>query len=50
MRQVDVPKVASEAPEFELDVLDRKRKRSGETIRLSNLRGKPVALVFGSYT
>ena len=50
VRQVDVPKVASEAPDFELDVLDRKRKRSGETIRLSNLRGKPVALVFGSYT
>lgn len=40
VRQVDVPKVASEAPDFELDVLDRKRKRSGETIRLSNLRGK----------
>ena len=49
-RQLQVPEAGSEAPDFEIDVLDRKRRRSGETIQLSSLRGKPVALVFGSYT
>ena len=49
-RQANVPAVGSEAPDFEIDRLDRKRKRTGETVRLSALRGKPVALIFGSYT
>ena len=49
-RQVNVPQPGSPAPDFEADVLDRDRKRSGETVRLSHLRGKPVALLFGSYT
>jgi cytochrome oxidase Cu insertion factor (SCO1/SenC/PrrC family) len=40
------PKVGDEAPDFELAVLDG----DGEMVRLSDLRGKPVALVFGSYT
>ncbi len=40
------PMVGDEAPEFELPVLDGK----GATVRLSELRGKPVALIFGSYT
>jgi len=31
-------------------VLDPDRQRTGETVKLSNLRGKPVALMFGSYT
>lgn len=49
-RQERVPKVGDEAPDFELDVLDRQKKRTGGKVGLSRLRGKPVALVFGSYT
>lgn len=49
-READVPRVGTEAPDFVADVLDRRRKRTGETVRLSDLRGKPVAIVFGSYT
>lgn len=33
------------APDFELPTFDRERK-----FRLSSLRGRPVVLVFGSYT
>jgi hypothetical protein len=49
-RQADVPQPGSKALDFELDRLDRERRRNGETIRLSALHGKPVALIFGSYT
>lgn len=49
-READVPQVGSLAPDFVADVLDRSRKRTGETVRLSDLRGKPVGIVFGSYT
>jgi peroxiredoxin len=49
-RQDAVPKVGDVAPDFELEVLDRAKKRTGETVSLSSLRGKPVALLFGSYT
>lgn len=49
-RQSRVPPVGSPAPDFELAVLDRRRKRTGETVRLSDLRGRPVGLMFGSYT
>lgn len=49
-RQARVPEVGKPAPDFEIDVLDRARKRTGETVRLSALRGQPVALLFGSYT
>ena len=45
-REERAPKVGDEAPEFELPVLDGK----GATVRLSELRGRPVALIFGSYT
>ncbi len=45
-REERAPMVGDEAPEFELPVLDGK----GATARLSELRGKPVALIFGSYT
>ena len=45
-REKHAPKVGDEAPEFELPVLDGK----GATVRLSELRGRPVALIFGSYT
>jgi hypothetical protein len=49
-RQSRVPPVGNPAPDFELDMLDRRRKRTGETVRLSDLRGRPVGLMFGSYT
>ena len=49
-READVPKVGSEAPDFVADVLDRNRKRTGEQVRLSDLRGQPVGIIFGSFT
>jgi hypothetical protein len=49
-RQPKVPQPGSEAPDFDLDMLDPKRKRTGKKVRLSSFRGKPVGLVFGSYT
>ena len=49
-RQAGVPQPGSQAPDFELDVLTRERQRTGERVRLSALRGKPVGLIFGSYT
>lgn len=49
-REEQVPAVGSVAPDFVADVLDRTRKRTGESVRLSDLRGKPVGIIFGSYT
>lgn len=49
-RQSLVPAVGTQAPDFELDVLDRDRQRTGERFRLSSWRGKPVGLIFGSWT
>ena len=49
-RQANVPQPGAMAPEFELDVMDRVRKRTGETVRLSALRGQIVGLAFGSFT
>lgn len=49
-RQARVPPLGAPAPDFEIDMLDRRRKRTGETVRLSALRGRPVGLIFGSYT
>ncbi len=49
-REEKVPAVGSIAPDFIADVLGANRKRTGEKIQLSNLRGKPVAIAFGSYT
>ena len=49
-REANVPKVGAVAPGFIADVLDRPRQRKGEQVRLSDLRGKPVGIVLGSYT
>ena len=49
-RREKVPGVGDEAPAFTLDVLDPEKGRTGETVSLESLRGKPVALIFGSYT
>ena len=44
------PAVGSDAPDFEVECLDTKGKRTGEMFRLSLTRGRPVALLMGSYT
>jgi len=49
-RQANAPRVGDMAPDFELERIARNRRRTGETVRLSALRGRPVALAFGSYT
>jgi hypothetical protein len=49
-REAIVPKVGSMAPDFVADVLGPDRKRTGEQVRLSSLRGKPVGIAFGSFT
>ena len=49
-REKRVPRIGDVAPDFELERLDGFGKRTGEQIRLSALRGKPVVLYFGSYT
>jgi hypothetical protein len=49
-RQTRVPQPGDMAPDFKISVLGRDRKLTGNTVQLSSLRGKPVALMFGSYT
>lgn len=49
-REQGAPPVGSVAPDFELERLDARGKRTDRVLRLSSLRGRPVALVFGSYT
>ena len=44
------PEIGSEAPDFEVERLDAKGRRTGEMFRLSSTRDRPVALVMGSYT
>ncbi|MCH8917427.1 MAG: hypothetical protein E2O90_07825 [Alphaproteobacteria bacterium] len=48
--QAGAPKVGDMAPDFTAEVLGAGRKRTGEFVTLSTLRGRPVALAFGSYT
>lgn len=45
-RRPDGPDVGSRAPDFDLALLNG----GGERVRLSDLRGLPVGLIFGSYT
>ena len=49
-RQDRVPPIGSEAPDFRIERLTADRKRTGDFVQLSALRGKSVALCFGSYT
>lgn len=49
-RQAGVPRVGDTAPDFAIERLDRGRRRTGEIVSLSSLRGRTVALCFGSYT
>lgn len=49
-REAAAPTVGMPAPDFTLEVLAPNGARTGETLQLSEVRGRPVALVFGSYT
>ena len=49
-REAQVPQVGSEAPDFVAELLGPNRQRTGDQVRLSDLRGKPVGIAFGSYT
>lgn len=44
------PGVGDVAPDFRLEVLAATGQRTGETMSLHALRGRPVGLIFGSYT
>ena len=49
-REAAAPKVGDMAPDFELERLSPEGWRTGRRFRLSSNRGRPVGLVFGSYT
>jgi hypothetical protein len=49
-RESKVAPAGALAPDFELEQLSPEGDRTGESIRLSSFRGRPVALAFGSYT
>lgn len=49
-RERGSPKVGEAAPDFTAERLSPSGERTGESFRLSSTRGRPVALVFGSYT
>jgi hypothetical protein len=49
-RDKQSPQVGEEAPDFELELLDATGQRTDDRVTLSSLRGKPVGLIFGSYT
>ncbi len=49
-RERRTPAVGTLAPDFELRRLAADGSLTERLLRLSSLRGKPVALVFGSYT
>jgi len=49
-REKGAPAVGSKAPGFALERLAADGRRAGEQVRLQDLRGRPVALLFGSYT
>lgn len=49
-RERGSPKVGEAAPDFTAERLAPSGERTGESFRLSSTRGRPVALVFGSYT
>lgn len=49
-RDRHAPKVGESAPNFSIERLAPDGTRTGQLFRLSETRGLPVALVFGSYT
>ena len=49
-REAGAPRVGEPAPDFEVERLGPDGKRTGRSFRLASTRGRPVGLVFGSYT
>ena len=49
-RDQGTPREGTPAPDFTVERLDPKGQRTGEMFTLSSKFGKPVALLFGSYT
>ncbi len=49
-RASGMPVPGDEVPGFTVDVMGASQKRTGESKSLSDFRGKPVGLIFGSYT
>ena len=49
-REQRAPAVGTLAPDFTLERLSPTGARTGQRVQLSDYRGRPVALVFGSYT
>lgn len=50
VREEVAPEIGDLAPDFTAERLTASGKAMGEALTLSALRGKPVGLVFGSYT
>jgi hypothetical protein len=50
IRDQKSPKIGEIAPDLELELMSPEGKRTGEMVNLSAYRGKPMGLVFGSYT
>ena len=44
------PEPGDQAPDFEAEWLSPNGERTGKTVRLADLEGQPVALLFGNYT
>jgi len=49
-QDLDAPVKGQIAPDFSVERLDSSGKRTGHMTKLSSLFGKPIALLFGSYT
>lgn len=49
-RDKRAPKMGEAAPDFEIERLSSNGRRTGEMFRLSQALGRPIGLVFGSYT
>lgn len=49
-RERNAPRVGAPAPDFTVERLSADGKRSGAYFQLSETKGRPVALIFGSYT
>ena len=49
-REEAAPEVGEAAPDFEIERLDAKGARTGAMFRFSSTLGRPVGLIFGSYT
>ena len=49
-RDISAPKTNDLAPDFTAEKLDKSGERTGQMFNLSSFFGRPIALIFGSYT